>query len=403
MKVRREVWIDAPKGACVWGSAYYCLVDRPRMMQLYGYESSSDRLDAGYRRFSEDNGRTWSTPELLHTYEKKGEYVIRYGVGPAFLDREENRLLLFREESILKHDSVEAGFPTRRILYQVSQDGGKTFTPAMPIIERGNEFDITHPFKGVFIGKNSASIGGLPIKTSTHEIILPLFMFVLDEKGKLYNPYREKGAYTFTYAVFLLGRWSKDPSIIEWESSQIAKIDPNISTRGLDEPTVAELDDKRTLLCICRGSNAGAPDLPGYKWMITSSDGGKTWSDVEPLRYSDGGELYSPSSISKLFRHSKGRLYWIANIVPSNPRGNSPRYPLVIAEIDERNLGVKRESVTVIDTRREGEAEFLQFSNFGIYEDRQNRDIVVTLPRLSVQRETDDWTAPCMKYSITVG
>jgi len=51
---------------------------------------------------------------------------------------------------------------------------------------------------------------------------------------------------------------------------------------------------------------------------------------------------------------------------------------------------VKRESMTVIDTRREGEAESLQLSNFGVYEDRETRDIVVTLPRL-FPKDPKDW------------
>ena len=401
MKVKREVWIESPrKGVAVSGSAYYCLVDKPKMMQLYTYSSSSDRADATYRRFSDDNGRSWSKPELIHTYYKKGDYVIRHHVGPLFLDPEENRLLLLHLENPLRRDNVESGFRARRIFYQVSNDGGETFTPARPIVEKGKEFSFEHPLKGVFIGKNSASIGGMPIKTSLHEVLLPLSMFVLDDKGELYNPYRKKGAYTFTYVVFLLGKWLSD-SEIEWESSQIVKIDPSTSTRGLTEPTVAELDDRRTLLCICRGSNSGAPHLPGYKWMTLSKDGGRTWSEVKPLRYSDGGELYSPSSLSRLIRHSNGRLYWIANITSHNPKGNSPRYPLVIAEIDEKEVGVKRDSVRVIDTRRRGESEFLQLSNFGVYEDRETNEIVVTLARL-FPKGPKDWTAPCVKYTITL-
>jgi hypothetical protein len=109
--------------------------------------------------------------------------------------------------------------------------------------------------------------------------------------------------------------------------------------------------------------------------------------------------LFVPSSISHLIRHSSGRLYWIANIVSAPPSGNGPRYPLVLVEINEDNLSVIRENMTVIDTKQEGEADFLQLSNFGVYEDRETGEIIVTVAHLFA-KDPDDWTAPCVKYTI---
>lgn len=297
---------------------------------------------------------------------------------------------------------VLSGLVYRRFFYQVSNDEGRTFTAWKPVIETGEEFDGDHPFKGVFRGKNSAWIGNSPIKTSSGEILVPLTVPILDaRREKLYTPHQEKNIPWFFDAVFLIGKW-KDNSSLEWETSQPVKIAPSRSTEGLDEPAVAELRDKR-IICICRASNYGEPDIPGYKWLAISRDGGRTWSEAEPLRYSDGGVLYSSASYSILIRHSNGRLYWIANISPFNPAGMWPRYPLVIAEIDEENPGVKRETVTVIDTRMAGELESpFQLSNWGVYEDRETGEVVVTLPRL-FPKDPNDWTAPCMKYSITVG
>ncbi len=97
MKVRKAVWIPVTRpGAAIFGSAHYCSAKRPRLMQIYHEQSSSDRPDVTYRRFSEDNGRTWNEPELLGTCDKEGDRVIIAGVGPAFLDARENRLLLFQ-------------------------------------------------------------------------------------------------------------------------------------------------------------------------------------------------------------------------------------------------------------------------------------------------------------------
>ena len=134
-----------------------------------------------------------------------------------------------------------------------------------------------------------------------------------------------------------------------------------------------------------------------------SIDGGESWSTPEPLRYDDGGKIFSPSSIHRLFRHSNDRLYWIANVCDSNPKGNSPRYPLVIAQLDEDKCAIMRPTLTVIDTRQAGEENTLQLSNFGVYEDRRTKEIVVALPRLfAMASAQQDWTAALTRYRITV-
>jgi len=90
-----------------------------------------------------------------------------------------------------------------------------------------------------------------------------------------------------------------------------------------------------------------------------------------------------------------------AKVVSANPVGNSPRYLLVIAEIDEARGWVKRQSMTIIDKREEGEPESLQLSNFGLYEDRETGEIVLTMARL-FPKDPKDWTAPCMMVRIEV-
>jgi hypothetical protein len=52
--------------------------------------------------------------------------------------------------------------------------------------------------------------------------------------------------------------------------------------------------------------------------------------------------------MSALFRHSSGRVYWVGHITPENPRGNLPRRPLVIGEVDPKNLKLIRDCVVVV-------------------------------------------------------
>ncbi len=160
---------------------------------------------------------------------------------------------------------------------------------------------------------------------------------------------------------------------------------------------MARLQDGR-LIVICRGSATAS--TPGQKWLSLSEDGGQTLSPMRPLTFDDGGQLLSPSSIHNLFRSTRnGRLYWIANIVdtPEAAYANGQRYPLYIAEIDEERIAVKRDSLVLVDDRREGEAGRLQLSNWSLLEDRETLDIEIYITLLGLDAE-DFWAAGVYRY-----
>jgi hypothetical protein len=164
----------------------------------------------------------------------------------------------------------------------------------------------------------------------------------LAPNGKLANP---GGGPTYHDTAILIGRWDRNDRL-SWDVSDRIVGNPSRTTRGLLEPTLAELSDRR-ILVIMRGSNARRRkrglDLPSYKWRSVSADGGRTWTAPEPWTYAGGDPFFSPSSMSRLFTHSSGRIFWIGNITPENADGNSPRWPLVIGEVDPNTLGlVKR-------------------------------------------------------------
>jgi len=393
MKVKREVWINPSKPSyAVFGEAGYISATEPRMIRQWGEENKSDRADISFTEVSGDNGRTWGQRKILSVTHKEGGFTFLGGRGGGipFVDLDNNTTVLFSLEVVLEGDDVVSGLKRRRIFYSTSRDGGRNFSPPMELVERGEGYDAFHYMKDVYYGLNSASLGGKPIKISRDQILLPIYVAPLDENAKLYNPL---GGYTFTYAGFLIGRWKDNFSDLVWESTELVKIDPKLSIRGFSENTVAKLGDGR-ILSILRGSNS-------YKWFALSHDDGRTWDEVEPLRFDDGGELFSPASYSVLVRHSTGRLYWIANVVPIHPEGNSPRYPLCVAEIDEEDVAVKRKTLFNVDARTEGESKALQLSNFGLYEDRETNEIVLTYPRLFA-RNDQDWTAPCMLCRVSV-
>jgi hypothetical protein len=191
-----------------------------------------------------------------------------------------------------------------------------------------------------------------------------------------------------------------------WTCGARVETSPERSARGLMEPEVAELKDGR-LLVVWRGSDQGWDGTvarePGRKWFSISSDGGRTLAPVAEWTYADGSRFYSPSSIHRMIRHSlTGRLYWLGNICPAPPKGNSPRYPLVVAEVDERRASPRRETVTAIDDRKEGQGD-VQFSNFSLLEDHETHRLELLLTTYGQEPAPEDWaTADCHRYTLTL-
>lgn len=377
-------------GYAVFGEAGYVSSSEPRMIRQWSEQNKSDRPDWNFVEVSEDNGRTWGQKRALSITRMESGLTFLGGRegGIPFVDLDNGTTVLFSLEVVLEGEDVVSGLKRRRIFYSISKDGGRSFTQPKQLVEGGAGFDAVHYMKDTYYGLNSASIGGKPIRISRSEILLPVYIAPLDENSRLYNPL---GGYTFTYAGFVIGRWSEDLSDLDWESTQAVKIDPHRSVRGFSENTVAKLSGDR-ILSILRASDS-------HKWLTLSHDNGRTWESPKVLGFDDGGELLSPSSYSLLIRHSNGRLYWLANIVSTYPKGNSPRYPLCLAEVDEDKVAVRKASVVDVDSRAKGESEALQLSNFGVYEDRETKELVVTYPRLFAKDERD-WTAPLIKFAI---
>ena len=181
-----------------------------------------------------------------------------------------------------------------------------------------------------------------------------------------------------------------------WRASQRVAGDPKRSTRGLIEPTLAELRDGRVLM-VMRGSNGGSADprfqLPSHKWFSVSKDGGGTWSAPQPWTFDDGLAFFSPSAMSALFRHSSGRCFWAGNVSEGNCQGNSPRWPLVVAEVEPKKPSLMRSSLLTVDTEGpEDKARGrLDLSHFTLLEDRQTKEIVLVYPRFHNAYKSSEW------------
>ena len=319
---------------------------------------------------SSDHGRNWSDVERWKATPPGPDGRLRrlfiYG---SFFDPKNGRLVLMGNEGTLRNDHPLDGQTNYYPIYRVSQVGGRTWLFEERVIQSGKTYTKEHPFEGVRVGSNSLTVSNALTSRSDGAVVVPVQISHAGPDGKLFRP---PGAYTYLDAAVLIGNWRKDGRL-EWQLSQRLNLPPEKSLRGIFEPTVVEMPDGRMLM-VCRTNS-------GRKWFSVSRNGGLSWTKPGVWRYTDGTLFFSPSSISRLVRHSTGAYFWIGNISPEHPRGNAPRYPLVIGRVDPKSLRLIRESVTTIDSRGTGDPAGLQLSNFCVHEDRQTRNLIVRVTR----------------------
>jgi len=390
-----EVSVPHPEGFfgiyVVECNTAYCRSSGVELIQIYGGTISSDVWGKYFQRCSDDNGRTWSQPSVIFRPQQTEAGTVRWNEGCLFLDEKENRLCHFVNYSIFPKTKVTQDvLRTTRILERISMDGGKTFRENQ-LIQRGH--DAVNWADGATFGRNRIYVSfPAPLKLKNGKILLPVSKTpYAEDKANVFMMHEETGC--------MIGQWKGDR--IEWDLSEIVTLDASLSSRGLCEPTLAEMADG-TILMVMRGSNYGLADAPGHRWQSLSRDGGRTWSKPVPWTYRTGEPFYSPASGSRLIRNSgNGRLYWFGNITPANPQGSIPRCPLQIAEVDERIKAVIKESVEVIDTLQPEDGAETQLSNFRVYEDRLTHEFVLHLARIG-ERGGKDRTSPSYQYRIGI-
>ncbi len=392
--VKKELYKKHPRpGAAALVGVRY-VGPKWERMETHAVEFRDDVHNERFTRFSFDNGRTWNRPQPLAStdvyYQGK---ELWEGGGVEFHDPVSG-LLVGTWLRQIQVDGIYNCFSYTR----VSEDLGLNWsTPKQLRYEVGIDFDSSDPHNAKFLKHNQAYFGSNIIRHSNGTLIHPVAHANAAKDAKNAERPWKMGSLCF------IGRWNAQMREYKWTAGQRVEISPEVSARGLMEPAVAELKDGRVLI-VWRGSTHGydgtVAKIPGRKFYSLSEDGGVTLSPPREWTYDDGTSFYSPSSIHYMIRHSQnGKLYWFGNISRIPPRGNSPRYPLVMAEVDEKTATLKKDTVTIIDDRRSNQPENIQLSNFSLLENRQNHAFELYLTILGEYPDSV-YTADCYKYVV---
>lgn len=357
-------------------------------MEVQALEIRDDVPDEPRVRHTMDNGRTWSEfAALPPTLSRPAGVEVWEGGGAKLYDPGAGVLV-----ELWLRQIARAGLFHNFTYSRVSRDHGRSWTsPRQLKYESGDDFDPGQPLRASFLDRNQAYFGNNLVRLRDGTLLC-----AVAHANAPGDPENHARSWRMGSLCFR-GVWDASRGEYAWVAGQRVEISPACSSRGLMEPEVAELQDGR-ILVVWRGSDT--PATPGRKWHSISEDGGRTLGPVREWGYDDGTRFYSPSSIHRMIRSTfTGKLYWVGNLCSMPPSGNSPRYPLVMAEVDEVCGALKRGTVTAIDDRLPGQSEALQLSNFSLLENRETRELELWLTRYG-EDPGHVFSADAFQYSV---
>ncbi len=386
----------------------------------------SDFLNGLKSRISPDNGKTWSewqdvpanvieehfgADELLHeetprTYNPVHKHYVYTHWTRYFLGGHEQAY-----RNLWRHGIRD--FYDHQYIMVADGLTAEPYTCQFMQYEDGVDFSHNNPQNPEFIYKNNGFLNA-PVVLKCGDIVVPISPSVhtcCKRMGVDVNEVFPSCPHLANGVILARGVFNAQTKQYDFTFSNPVVIPDLKSSRGIDEPIVTELESGRLLL-IMRGSNWQreswntriADGTPGYKWFSYSDDGGKTFTEPAPWRFDDDEPVYSSATISAFIRSNKnGKLYWIGNITDKEKTyANFPRYPLCICEVDDETSLLKKSSYTVIDTKREGESEQIQLSNFSVYENRETQNIHLCLTKSGQFEGDPPFEAETWEYIISV-
>lgn len=405
---------------------YYLDAEGTIRKEIKEFQSQDDTADYREYRFSYDNGKTWTEwiREPLLAREPVGTDEIDENLGYQNAQHVYNPVVghfvslqcqfIYIDGYAATEAHYWAGYtrPMHSFLMIENLDG-TALERVLVKYEDGADYDRATYRTTDYLTTN-ISRGSDLIVLANGDILFNLCIPVnvaCDIAGlDLQEVFPTTGGLGHAWALLVArGVWDANAGQYVISYSEPIIIDDTLSTRGLSEPMFAELDDGR-IFCIFRTSTdipSGwtcrlSANAPACKYYVISEDGGKTFSAPQPWCYEDGEIVYSPASICQVIKSEvNGKLYWIGNACSKNEiNGAYPRFPLYLIEIDPQTGLAIRESKVLIDTRRSGESDKVQLSNFCILENKEIGTLEIYLSKLDQFSAKHKYDCETWKYTL---
>ncbi len=418
---RRVIELAPGPGRCVSRQQAYLDCHR-RRVEWRSVTGESDYVNELAVRFSDDNGHTWGSwqdrheashrtqngRELMAPVPESGVWNPVHGHYVA-LNLQRVFLQAHKESYRRFWGAAEASFSDHSFLW-VSSDLQR-WSSQLVRFEPGDEFHDDDWGHAAYVGHNEAYAGSNVEVLPDGDLVFPVGANVaaccrllgLDVQRVFPScPQIMHGL------IVVRARWDAQAQRYRQVPSEPVVITDLKSSRGVDEPTILALRTGR-LVVVFRGSNVRSEawrtriqkGTPAHKWYTFSDDGGVHWADPVPWHFDNGEVAYSPATVSHFLRSGRtGRAWWFGNLTGPDAYGNGPRYPLVMAAVDEETGFLQRDTLIRIDDRDPAtDAEPLQLSNFAVVDDRDTGRFEVYLTRLGANRD-DFWRADAYEYLI---
>ncbi len=405
---------------------YYLDAEGTVRKEIKEFQSQDDTADYREYRFSYDNGKTWTewVREPLPAREKVGNDEIDENLGYQNAQHVYNPIVghfvslqcqfIYIDGYAATEAHYWAGYtrPMHSFLMIEDADGtahervlvkyeeGADYSRAL---YRYTDYLTTNISRGsdLIVLENGDILFNLCIPVNTACKLAGL---------NLQDVFPTTGGLGHAWALLVArGVWNANTQQYDITYSEPIIMDDTLSTRGLSEPMFAELSDGK-IFCIFRNSTDKVSgwtcrldaNAPACKYYVISEDGGKTFSEPKPWCYENGEIVYSPASICQVVKSEvNDKLYWIGNACTKGEiNGAYPRFPLLIIEIDQETGLAIRNSMVLIDTRREGETDKVQLSNFCILEDCEAGTLEIYLSKLGQFPGKPTYECETWKYTV---
>lgn len=400
INVTGRIIVPSKKGQIENRFQWYAGASGLQRNEIKTIQREADFAKSCFRHESADNGVTWGEWRDIsqEVYSKIGAHeismhnannsIIANPIHKHQVSISMQRLFINGHKECYSRYWKKAEKSLIDHLYlRIYEENGARIISQFVKYEPGEEFDEKNISNPEFIEKNHGFFGTNITVLNNGDIMFPIeipfpALMRLDNNIDIQNVF--PSCWQIMHGLLVArGVWDTEKHRYDLTFSKPIFINDLLSSRGILEPTLAELKSGR-IIVVFGGSNVQhipwntriELGTPGFKWYTYSDDGGRTFKDPMAWHFDTREVVYSSSTISYLIKSIKnGKIYWIGNI--TNPKltyGNFPRWPLYISELDSYG-NLKKDTLTMIDTKHDEESEKVELSNFYILQDRETGNI----------------------------